>query len=146
MTQSATETEAPPAEAPAAEAPDTVEVQDAQLTETPPRRNNHGAGKIDLLLETRVDVSAVLGTIRMPIGELLRMGTGSVLPLNREAGQPVDLLLNGIPFAKGHLVVVENRLGVRLTEVETPGDADPGPSAGAAADEAADDAEPADGK
>lgn len=128
MTQSATETEAP-----AAEAPDTVEVQDAHLDEAPPRRNNQGSGKIDLLLETTVDVSAVLGSVCMPIGELLRMGTGSVLPLNREAGEPVDLLLNGIPFAKGHLVVVENRLGVRLTEVETPGDVEDGPPTDAAA-------------
>ncbi|MFO8014492.1 MAG: flagellar motor switch protein FliN [Phycisphaerae bacterium] len=132
MTQSATEPAAPAAEAAAADAPDTVEVQDARLAEAPPRRNDRGSGKIDLLLETSVDVSAVLGTIRMPIGELLRMGTGSVLPLNREAGEPVDLLLNGVPFAKGHLVVVENRLGVRLTEVETPGDADADPPAEAA--------------
>jgi flagellar motor switch protein FliN/FliY len=130
MTPSATQT-------PPAEAPDTVEVQDVRLDETPQRRNNHGAGKIDLLLETTVEVSAILGSVRMPIGELLRMGTGSVLPLNREAGEPIDLHLNGIPFAKGHLVVVGERLGVRLTEVETPGDGDD-----AAAAEAAD---PSDG-
>jgi len=105
-----------------AEAPNAVEVRDARLQQVPERRNHQGTGKIDLLLETTVEVSAVLGTARMAIGELLRMGTGSVLALDREAGQPVDLLLNGIPFAKGHLVVVDNRLGIRLTEVETPGD------------------------
>ncbi len=114
MTQTTAETEAP----------DAVEVQDAVLNEVPQRRNHQGTGKIDLLLETSVDVSAVLGSVRMPIGELLRMGTGSVLTLDREAGQPVDLLLNGIPFAKGHLVVVGDRLGIRLTEVETPDDGD----------------------
>ena len=110
MTQTTAETEAP----------DAVEVQDAVLNEMPQRRNHQGTGKIDLLLETSVDVSAVLGSARMPIGELLRMGTGSVLTLDREAGQPVDLLLNGIPFAKGHLVVVGDRLGIRRTEVESP--------------------------
>jgi len=115
MTQAPTDT---------AEAPDAVDVQDARLNEVPERRNRQGTGKIDLLLETTVDVSAVLGTARMAIGELLRMGTGSVLALDREAGQPVDLLLNGIPFAKGHLVVVDNRLGIRLTEVESPDDED----------------------
>jgi len=121
MTQSASDTE-PAADAPPA--PDGVEVQDAALSEVPQRRNHQGAGKIDLLLETTVNVSATLGSVKMPIGELLRMGTGSVVPLDREAGRPVDLLLNGIPFAKGHLVIVQDRLGVRLTEVETPSDDD----------------------
>jgi len=99
-----------------------VEVQDARLDELPPHRNNQGIGKIDLLLDTTVEVSAVLGSARMPIGELLRMGTGSVIPLDREAGQPVDLLLNGILFAKGHLVVVGERMAIRLTEVQVPDD------------------------
>ncbi len=105
----------------AADAAD-VEVQDARLDEVSPRQNSRGAGKIDLLLDTTVEVSAVLGSTRMPIGELLRMGVGSVIGLDREAGQPVDLLLNGVAFAKGHLVVVEDRMAVRLTEVETPTD------------------------
>jgi len=99
-----------------------VEVQDARLDGLPPHRNNQGIGKIDLLLDTTVEVAAVLGSARMPIGELLRMGTGSVIPLDREAGQPVDLLLNGILFAKGHLVVVGERMAIRLTEVQVPDD------------------------
>lgn len=118
MTQSATDAE------PAADAQEDVEVQDVTLNEVPERRTTQGTGKIDLLLETTVEVSATLGSVKMPIGELLRMGTGSVVSLDREAGRPVDLLLNGIPFAKGHLVVVDNRLGIRLTEVETPGEDD----------------------
>jgi len=130
MTQSATDAE------PAADAQEGVEVQDVTLNEVPERRNNQGTGKIDLLLETTVEVSATLGSVKMPIGELLRMGTGSVVSLDREAGRPVDLLLNGIPFAKGHLVVVDNRLGIRLTEIESPGEDDDEPPADAAADEA----------
>ena len=123
MTQSATDAET----AADAHDADAVEVQDATLNEVPIRRNNQGTGKIDLLLETTVNVSATLGSTKMPIGKLLRMGTGSVVPLDREAGQPVDLLLNGIPFAKGHLVVVQDRLAVRLTEVEIPGNTDDEP-------------------
>jgi len=130
MTQSATDAETA---ADTHDATDAVEVQDATLREVPIRRNNQGTGKIDLLLETTVNISATLGSVKMPIGKLLRMGTGSVVPLDREAGQPVDLLLNGIPFAKGHLVVVQDRLAVRLTEVETPGDTDDEPTADAAA-------------
>jgi len=95
-----------------------VDVQEAPLREVTPHQNDQGTGKIDLLLETTVEVSATLGSVQMPIGELLRMGTGSVILLDREVGAPVDVLLGGIPFAKGHLVVVENRLAVRLTEVE----------------------------
>lgn len=125
MTQSATDAET----AADAHDADAVEVQDATLNEVPIRRNNQGTGKIDLLLETTVNVSATLGSTKMPIGKLLRMGTGSVVPLDREAGQPVDLLLNGIPFAKGHLVVVQDRLAVRLTEVEIPGNTDDEPPA-----------------
>lgn len=129
MTQSATDAET----AADAHDADAVDVQDATLSEVPIRSNNQGTGKIDLLLETTVNVSATLGSTKMSIGKLLRMGTGSVVPLDREAGQPVDLLLNGIPFAKGHLVVVQDRMAVRLTEVETPGDTDDEPTADAAA-------------
>jgi len=99
---------------------ESVEVREAQLAEMPPQQNNQGTGKLDLLLETTVEVTAVLGSAHMPIGKLLRMGTGSVIPLDREVGRPVDLLLNGVPFARGHLVVVDGRVGIRLTEVETP--------------------------
>ncbi len=106
---------------PTAEA-ETVEVREAQLADMPPQQNNQGTGKLDLLLETTVEVTAVLGSARMPIGKLLRMGTGSVIPLDREVGRPVDLLLNGVPFARGHLVVVDGRVALRLTEVETPTD------------------------
>jgi len=95
-----------------------VDVQEAPLPEVHHQQNDQGTGKMDLLLDTTVEVSATLGSVQMPIGELLRMGTGSVILLDRQTGDPVDLLLGGIPFAKGHLVVVENRLAVRLTEVE----------------------------
>ncbi|MBL7139329.1 MAG: FliM/FliN family flagellar motor switch protein [Planctomycetes bacterium] len=105
-----------PAAAPHDEA--AVDVQEAPLPETAYRQNDQGAGKMDLLLDTTVEVSATLGSVQMPIGELLRMGTGSVILLDREVGDPVDVLLGGIPFAKGHLVVVENHLAVRLTEVK----------------------------
>jgi len=114
--------------APAAEAGG-VETQDAVLPEAQPCQKPTGTGTFDLLLGTAVDVQAVLGTARMPIGQLLRMGSGSVVPLDREVGEPVDLLLNGVPFAKGHLVVVEDRLAVRLEEVEVP-DADDDATAG----------------
>jgi len=115
-----TQTSATDATDPAAEPKDEpeVEVRDASLHEVPPYQNDQGTGKIDLLLETTVEVSATLGSVQMPIGELLRMGTGSVIQLDRELGEPVDVLLGGIPFAKGHLVVVENRLAIRLTEVK----------------------------
>jgi flagellar motor switch protein FliN/FliY len=125
-----TQTESPQAEAPEAEtgaeaAADAVEVRDAALDEVPRRRNSQGAGKIDLLLDTTVEVTATLGSVRMAVGKLLQMGVGSVILLDREAGLPIDVLLNGIPFAKGHLVVVQDRLAVRLTEVEVPEDEEP---------------------
>lgn len=97
-----------------------VEVRDAELSEVRDSGNRTGTGKIDILLDTTVEVTATFGSVRMPVGELLRMGSGAIIQLDRVAGDPVDLLLNGIPFATGSLVVVENQLAVRLKEVQAP--------------------------
>ncbi|MBE3070787.1 MAG: FliM/FliN family flagellar motor switch protein [Planctomycetes bacterium] len=118
--------------------PDAVEVREAALGEVRDSGDRSGTRKIDLLLDTTIEITATLGSVRMKIGDLLKMGTGAVMRLDRAAGEPVDLLLNGIPFATGNLVVVGDRLGVRLREVQAPeaGDlpaaAEPPPAAPAA--------------
>lgn len=65
-----------------------------------------------------VKVTAVLGAADLPIGNLLRMGRGAVIELDRKVDEPVDIMVNGRLVARGELVVVEgNRLGVTMTEI-----------------------------
>lgn len=65
----------------------------------------------------QMTVSIQLGRVVMSVGELLRMGRGSVITLDRKVGEPVDVLVNGKPIARGELVLNDGQLGVTLTEV-----------------------------
>ena len=58
-----------------------------------------------------------IGRTRMTIGETLALGPGSIITLNRLAGEPVDLLVNGKPIARGEVVVIDEEFGLRVTEV-----------------------------
>ena len=62
-------------------------------------------------------VSAVLGAARMPIGDLLRLGPGTVLELDRKVGEAMDVDVNTRLVAGGEVVLVEDRLGVTMTEI-----------------------------
>ena len=97
-----------------------VEVRDAELPEVAEQRVQGAPGQIDILLDTTVEVSVGLGGTALPIRELLQMGPGSVVKLDRAVGEPVELYLRGVEFARGRLVVVGDRLGVRITEVLEP--------------------------
>ena len=89
-----------------------VEAQDQQ----PPAGN----GQMDLLLDVTIKIQACLGEVETQIRQLLQLNTGSVITLDRQVGEPVDLYLRGTRFATGHLVVVGERLGVRIKEIVTP--------------------------
>jgi flagellar motor switch protein FliN len=69
------------------------------------------------LHDVPVELSVELGRTRMTIGETLKLGPGSVVSLNRLAGEPVDLLVNGKPIAHGEVVVIDEEFGLRITEV-----------------------------
>lgn len=97
-----------------------VEVHEAQLPEAAEAGAKAGGGQIDILLDTTVPVMVRLGEADVPVRELLQMGPGSVIRLDRQVGEPVDLFLRGVQFANGTLVVVGDRLGVRITEVLSP--------------------------
>jgi len=98
-----------------------AQVSDAELSEVPQQTATGSAGQIDILLETSMSVSVSLGEVEMSVRDLLQVAPGSVLQLNKQVGQPVDLLLRGIPFATGSLVVVGEQLGVRVREILSPG-------------------------
>jgi flagellar motor switch protein FliN/FliY len=66
-----------------------------------------------------VDLSVEIGRAHMSVGETLELREGSVVTLDRMAGEPVDLLVNGKPIARGEVVVIDEQFGLRLTQVLT---------------------------
>jgi flagellar motor switch protein FliN/FliY len=72
------------------------------------------------LMDVPVTVAAVLGHVRMPVGELLRIGPGAVLELDRKVGEAIDILVNERLVARGEVVLVEDRLGITMTEIVRP--------------------------
>ncbi len=75
---------------------------------------------IDLLMDVNLPISIELGRTRMSISEILALGPGSVVELNKLAGEPVDLLVNQKVVAKGEVVVVDENFGLRITQLVTP--------------------------
>ncbi len=72
---------------------------------------------IDLLLDVPLEVTAELGRTTKTIKEILDFAPGTIIELNRLAGEPVDVLVNGKYVAKGEVVVIEEAFGIRVTEV-----------------------------
>lgn len=75
------------------------------------------AADLEQLFDVPVVVSAVLGSLSISIGELLRLGPGKVLELERKVGEPVDIRVNNRLVARGEVVLVEDRLGITMTEI-----------------------------
>ena len=76
-----------------------------------------GAADLEALFDVPVQVSAVLGRARMPVGDLLRLGPGAVLELDRRVGEAIDIYVNNRLVARGEVVLVEDKLGVTMTEI-----------------------------
>jgi flagellar motor switch protein FliN/FliY len=81
-----------------------------------------GEGAVDLgrLQDVPVELAVEIGRTRMTIGETLGLRPGSIVGLNRLAGEPVDLLVNGKPIARGEVVAIDEEFGFRVTEVTSP--------------------------
>lgn len=73
--------------------------------------------RLDLLLDVPLDISVELGRSRMTIQELLALSPGSVIELDKIAGEPLDILINDRLVARGEAVVVNDKFGVRLTDI-----------------------------
>jgi flagellar motor switch protein FliN/FliY len=78
---------------------------------------NRGAADLEAVFDVPVQVSAVLGRARMEVGELLRLGPGAVLELDRKVGEAIDIYVNNRLVARGEVVLVEEKLGVTMTEI-----------------------------
>lgn len=81
-------------------------------------------GDLRRLSDVPVDVAVEMGRTRMTVGETLELRQGSIVTLNRMAGEPVDLLVNGTPIAHGEVVVIDEQFGLRITDVlgQAPGE------------------------
>jgi flagellar motor switch protein FliN/FliY len=76
-----------------------------------------GAADLEALFDVPVKVSAVLGRASMNVGELLKLGPGAVLELDRKVGEAIDIYVNNRLVARGEVVLVEDKLGVTMTEI-----------------------------
>ncbi len=98
----------PPLEAPPAPAPPPT----TQETLTPRR--------LEFLLEVPLNLTVELGRVKKLVKDVLTLGPGSILELDKLAGEPVDVLVNGRAVAKGEVVVIDENFGVRITEIKSP--------------------------
>jgi len=78
---------------------------------------NRSAADLEAVFDVPVQVSAVLGRAKMDVGELLKLGPGAVLELDRKVGESIDIYVNNRLVARGEVVLVEEKLGVTMTEI-----------------------------
>ena len=111
-----TAAETPAAETPAAETPA------AETSAAEPAREGERAGfeNLRVLENIEVELTVVVGSAEMKIRDLLRLNEGSVIELDRLAGDPLDILANGTIIAKGEVVMVGERFGIRFSEIVDP--------------------------
>lgn len=75
------------------------------------------AADLEAVFDVPVRISVVLGRTRMPVADLLRMDVGTVVELDRQVGEAIEIYVNDRLVARGEIVLVENRLGVTMTEI-----------------------------
>lgn len=105
-------------EAAAAAAAEAAHFQELQ----PDSSMNPGDVKIDAILDVPITVAMEIGRARINIRNLLQLNQGSVVELDRLAGEPMDVLVNGTLIAQGEVVVVNEKFGIRLTDIVSPAD------------------------
>ncbi len=100
---------------------DTPSVRPALFGQLPVADESNLPGNLDQLLDVNLKITVELGRTTRSIGEILELGPGSVVELDRLAGEPVDILVNGRPIARGEVVVVDDAtFGVRVTDIISP--------------------------
>ncbi len=75
---------------------------------------------LEAVYDIPVQISVILGSTSMQVSQLLKLGRGAVVELNRKVGEPIDIYVNNRLIAKGEVVVVEDRIGVTMTEIIKP--------------------------
>uniref|UniRef100_A0A7C5ENG5 Flagellar motor switch protein FliN n=1 Tax=Desulfobacca acetoxidans TaxID=60893 RepID=A0A7C5ENG5_9BACT len=106
-------------ESPAPEAPETQPPSGPAPASASPKKKGE-LPNIELLLDIPLEITAELGRTRMIINDLLQLGQGSVIELNKLAGEPLEILVNQKLIARGEVVVVNEKFGIRLTDIISP--------------------------
>jgi flagellar motor switch protein FliN/FliY len=99
--------------------PKAAAVSRAQFNELGPNATS-GSGQemnLNLILDVAVTLALEVGRARMSVRELLQLTPGAIVELDRMAGEPLDILVNGMRIARGEVVVVNEKFGIRLTDV-----------------------------
>lgn len=87
------------------------------LSEEDPVEPSRNAGELDAVYDVPVQLSAVLGRANMQVSQLLKLGRGAIVELDRKVGEAIDIYVNNRLVARGEVVIVEERLGVTMTEI-----------------------------
>ena len=89
-------------------------------TATAAKTAEAGQGNLDFILDIPLEITVELGRTRMMVNELLKLGQGSVIELGKIAGETLEILANNRLIARGDVVVINDKYGIRLTEVISP--------------------------
>jgi flagellar motor switch protein FliN/FliY len=96
------------------------QVAPAAFTNFSPTTGSTAGNDINMILDIPVQLTVELGRTRIPIKHILQLAQGSVVELETLAGEPMDVLVNGYLIAQGEVVVVNDKFGIRLTDIVTP--------------------------
>ncbi len=96
------------------------QVSPASFTNFSPTGATNAGNDINMILDIPVQLTVELGRTRIPIKHILQLAQGSVVELDALAGEPMDVLVNGYLIAQGEVVVVNEKFGIRLTDIVTP--------------------------
>ena len=94
--------------------------EEAKFEELTPERKEQSSRDMDFLLDIPLEIAVELGRTKMLIKDLLQLGQGSVVELDKIAGEPMEILVNNKLVARGEVVVVNEKFGVRLTDIVSP--------------------------
>jgi flagellar motor switch protein FliN/FliY len=102
--------------------PKNAAVARAQFGDLSPHAGAGGGQEmnLNLILDVSVTLALEVGRAKMSVRDLLQLAPGAVVELDRVAGEPLDVLVNGVRIARGEVVVVNDKFGIRLTEVVSP--------------------------
>ena len=98
----------------------TEQVAPASFSNFTPTPGSVAVNDINMILDIPVQLTVELGRTRIPIKHILQLAQGSVVELEALAGEPMDVLVNGYLIAQGEVVVVNDKFGIRLTDIVTP--------------------------
>ncbi|MBC7781776.1 MAG: flagellar motor switch protein FliN [Proteobacteria bacterium] len=100
--------------------PDAQAAQPAAFAQLKSESNGAAPGNLELILDIPVTITVELGRTKIQIRNLLQLAQGSVIELDGMAGEPMTVLVNGCLIAQGEVVVVNEKFGIRLTDIITP--------------------------